>query len=409
MNSYHGRFASFFQLDATHRSIGYFSLFTCLGLDVAVLGPMLPALAQQTGSSLGQIGLLFIAGAIGYLIGSSITGQIFDHVRGHPILAFSQIFTSLCVASIPFVPWFWLLLAIILLKGIAQGTINNGSSILLVWTHGSKVAPYMNGLHFFFGIGAFLSPILIAQALHNGIAYSWVFLFLALVYLMIGIRFLFMDGDPQPQQHNAQNKSLSGEGYSLKSLLPFISVTALFLFFYVGSELGYAGWIFTYTTTLKLAEPVTAAYLNSSFWLSFTAGRLLSIPLSTRLKSSTLITCGLVGALTFVLTIVLVPKSLALLWIGTIGAGFFMAPIFPTGITLAGETIHLNAQITGLIFLGDSLGGMVLPGILGKVIEATSPRSLMVLVFSSLLMTSIMFILLKRLKNRWLFNIGSRG
>jgi fucose permease len=77
-----------------------------------------------------------------------------------------------------------------------------------------------------------------------------------------------------------------------------------------------------------------------------------------------------------------------------------MAPIFPTGVTLAGESIHLTARITGLIFLGDSLGGMVLPGILGKVIEITSPRSLMVLVFSSLLMTSITFFFILRQRKR---------
>lgn len=400
MNSSINKLSSFLQLDATQRTIAYYSLFACLGLDVAVLGPMLPSLAEQTGSSLGQIGLIFIAGAIGYLIGSSITGQIFDHVRGHPILAFAQILTSICVVFIPIVSWFWLLLAIIFLKGIAQGTVNNGSNILLVWTHGRNVAPYMNGLHFSFGIGAFLAPILIAQALLHGLAYKWVFLLLALIYLIFGIRFLFMNGDPQPKQQNAETNNLYGNAYSLKSIMPFIITTALFLFFYVGSELGYAGWIFTYTTTLNLAEPATAAYINSSFWLSFTVGRLLSIPLSTRFTSTKVITSGLAGALISILFILLVPKSLEVLWIGSIGAGFFMAPIFPTGVTLAGESIHLTARITGLIFLGDSLGGMVLPGILGKVIEITSPRSLMVLVFSSLLMTSITFFFILRQRKR---------
>ena len=33
---------------------------------------------------------------------------------------------------------------------------------LLVWVHGDEVGPAMNGLHFFFGVGAFLSPIIIA-------------------------------------------------------------------------------------------------------------------------------------------------------------------------------------------------------------------------------------------------------
>ncbi len=38
-----------------------------------------------------------------------------------------------------------------------------GGNTLLVWVHREKVGPFMNALHFFLGVGAFLSPIMIAQ------------------------------------------------------------------------------------------------------------------------------------------------------------------------------------------------------------------------------------------------------
>ena len=47
--------------------------------------------------------------------------------------------------------------------GVAEGALDVGGNTLLIWVHRHKVGPFMNGLHFFFGAGAFLSPIIIAQ------------------------------------------------------------------------------------------------------------------------------------------------------------------------------------------------------------------------------------------------------
>ena len=67
------------------------------------------------------------------------------------------------MALMPLVSWFWLLLLVVLSLGTAQGTLDVGGNTLLMWGHREKIGPFMNGLHFVFGIGAFLSPIIIAQ------------------------------------------------------------------------------------------------------------------------------------------------------------------------------------------------------------------------------------------------------
>ena len=43
----------------------------------------------------------------------------------------------------------------------------DSGNTLLVWVHPARVGPVMNALHFFFGLGAFLSPILIAWAMRG--------------------------------------------------------------------------------------------------------------------------------------------------------------------------------------------------------------------------------------------------
>jgi len=75
-------------------TFGFYFLFICLGLDMAIGGPALPALATQTGSRLGQIGLLFLAGSTGYTLGAFISGRIFDRLRGHPVMGIAQLFVA---------------------------------------------------------------------------------------------------------------------------------------------------------------------------------------------------------------------------------------------------------------------------------------------------------------------------
>ena len=85
-------------------------------------------------------------------------------------------------------------------------------------------------------------------------------------------------------------------------------------------------------------------------------------------------------------------------WLMAIGLGFCMAPIWPTGFTLAGQSIDMTGKVTGVILLGDSFGGMVLPTAVGKVIESSGPRAMVYLVFASLVLTLLAFAGMLRLR-----------
>jgi FHS family Na+ dependent glucose MFS transporter 1 len=174
----------------------------------------------------------------------------------------------------------------------------------------------------------------------------------------------------------------------------------LFLFFYVGSEITFGGWIYTYATTLKLASLTGAAYLTSAFWLAFTVGRLLSIPAATRFSPRQVIPTAVLSCLVILALGIVFSSSSTVLWLMAIGLGFCMAPIWPTGFTLAGQSIHLTGRLTGIILLGDSLGGMVLPSAVGKVIESSGPRAMVYLIFCSLVGTLLAFFGLVRLRAR---------
>jgi FHS family Na+ dependent glucose MFS transporter 1 len=239
----------------------------------------------------------------------------------------------------------------------------------------------MNAMHFFFGTGAFVAPFLVAQTTGAAAGYRWAFWILAGVAGLVGLRLLAMRGTPRAA-HSAETET-SANGIS-RGDVPFIISATLFLFFYVGAEVAFGGWVYTYALLRGLATAAGAAYLTSAFWLSFTVGRLLSIPLAARFRPRTIVVTGLLACLGVLGLMVLRPGSSAVLWAVAVGLGFCMAPLWPTGFTLAGQSLRTNGRLIGIILLGDSVGAMVLPSAAGKVIDAAGPGALAYLVFGSL-------------------------
>ena len=381
--------------ESIRHTFGYYFLFICLGMDLAIGGPTLPALATQTGSRLGQMGLLFLASSIGYTLGTFVSGRIFDRVRGHPVMGIAQLFVAALLVLIPLTPWLWGLLLILVCKGFAEGFINTGANILMVWTHGEKVGPFMNGLHFFFGLGAFLSPLLVAQVVGMAGGYRLGYWIVAAIATLAGLRMLTMSGNPRPTSAQDGDTVRTVRGPVPVAL---IISAMLFLFFYVGAEITFGGWIYTYAVTLRLASLAGAAYLNSMFWLAFTIGRLISIPAATRFKPKQVILAALLSSLVMLLLGMLFSSSSTVLWMMAIGLGFCMAPIWPTGFTLAGQSIDLTGRLTSIILLGDSFGGMVLPSAVGQVIESAGPRTMVYLIFGSLVLNLLAFFGMLRLR-----------
>ena len=108
-----------------------------------------------------------------------------------------------------------------------------------------------------------------------------------------------------------------------------VFLIAAFLFLYVGAEVGFAGWIFTYTIKLKLSSATTAAYLVSLFWGSLTLGRMLTIPVAAHFKLQTILISSLTGSLLSLLVMLVRPDSFAATLVGTTGLAFRWLQFFP--------------------------------------------------------------------------------
>lgn len=379
----------FLNQDHNRRTLGYYSMFICLGMNLAVIGPTLPALAEQTSTRLGLMGSLFLLSSVGYVIGTLIAGSAFDRFRGHPMLGAAGLLSATMLALIPLAPTFPILLAIVIVRGMADGMINTGNNALLLWTHGDDSPPYMTGLHLAFGAGAFLSPLIAAPVLENQLPIGLVYWLLAGISMLISIRMLLDPGSPDPGNTNPDSSSLQRRPSGRQA--PVVLLLAFFLFFYVGAEVTFGGWLYSFAITLDLTSEANAAYLTSAFYLAFTLGRLIAIPMTSRIAVDTVLRFSLIGCLLTLGIGTLFFKYPPVLWIMAAGTGLFMAPVFPAAFSFAGQIIRMDARASSRVLLGDSFGGMILPWIAGFLIESTTPVSLLYLVGGSVVINMAVF------------------
>jgi FHS family Na+ dependent glucose MFS transporter 1 len=374
---------------ALRQSIGYFLLFMCSGLDMSLIGPTLPALARQTGVSVGEMGLVFLLGAGGVSLGTLLGGWILDRAPGRLVLGSAQLVSGSLLLMVPHIGWYWPLLALFVAKGVAGGVVGTGANTLLQWVHAGKAGPFVNALHFFFGLGAFLSPFLLGLLISIGHPYSEAYTLLALFDLSIGAAVLLRLSSPKPPQ--IQHADSMGAAVARSYLTPIVVSAMLFLFFYVSAEITFGGWLYTYAVTLGLADAARAAYLTSLFWLAFTVGRLISIPVAVRFSPVHVLVAALIGGGGFLGLLVALPGVPEVLWLSAAGIGLSMAPMWPSGYNLAVQSLHLTARVGAVIMLGDSIGGMVLPGLTGLFMERAGAATMTKLVLASLAATAVAF------------------
>lgn len=363
-------------------TIGYFGSFIVFGLLAAALGPTLTGMAENTQSQLAQISYIFTAQSLGYLGGSVYGGKLFDRLPGHPLLAFVMLGIAILAFSIPITTALWFLIVIFLILGTMQGALEVGNNTLLVWLHKDQVGPYMNALHFFFGLGAIFSPIIVARSISGSGDFRWVYWTLSLLALPVAVWLIRLPSPRRPDHHELDKNGQA------KPFLVFM--VALLLFLYVGAEISYAGWVFTYSTSMfsSLAAS-SAALLTSAFWVAFTISRLISIPMAVRVKASSVLVVDLIGCLISVGVILLFPGSLPAIWVGTLSMGVFMAAFFPTTVTMAGQRMQITGRVSGWFFVGAGAGGMILPWLIGQLFEPLGPSVVMTLILVDLLLALV--------------------
>ncbi len=380
----------FAQFEPIHhkRLLTYAITYFSVGVGVSLLGPILPFLAGQVSVSLGQISFAFTAQNLGYLLGSVGGGWLYDRFPSHRLMVFSLCLMAVSGLVIPLVPWFYALLLILFFFGLGLGVMDVGENLVLVWMFKSRVGPYLNALHFIFGTGAFFTPIIITAVMGwTGGSLSWAMWALVLLFCpgLIGLTTL-----TSPREDPTE----VAEGGVSQHYTGLILLLILLFFMAVGVQIGFSGWIFTYVSELSIADITAASLMTSLFWGTLTLGRLVAVPISRKVRPGSLVlfNCAI---LVVVMGLILVwPQSPAMMWAGSAGMGLGTSLIFPTLLAFAKTRLPMSGRVTGLFFLGSSLGMMVVPMLLGQVFDRLGGYAMMLVLFAAVLIGLVIMVVL---------------
>ena len=358
------------------KTLLYSLAFIALGLGAGSLGPTLPALAAQAHVELSQASNLFVARSLGTMFGSWLMGGIYDRRAGHPLLAASLLGLAVALALMPLGSMLWMLIAVSAFLGIASASINVGGNAMIVQEHGNRVRPFMSAMHFAFGLGGFLAPLLVAQFITRPAGLHLSYWMLAAATLPV-IGFVFTARSPVPHQ---QQPRISAATLPVFILALFV----LYFFLEVGAESSVMGWYFSYAVR-RGVDAQTAAYLNSGFWGAFSVGRLTTIWTSARLGAARLIGGHLVATLLIVIALLSFPATPALLWFGALGMGLAIGPVFPNTFGLAQRIVGLSGRVTGWLLVGSAAAGLFWPWLVGQFFESRGPQVLLWIVVVDLI------------------------
>jgi fucose permease len=121
--------------------------------------------------------------------------------------------------------------------------------------------------------------------------------------------------------------------------------------------------------------------MNSLFWGALTLGRLLTIPLARKLAPSRILIGNFVLSVVFLGMILIWPINATVIWIASAGLGLALSSVFPTLLVLGESRMKITGSVTGLFFLGSSLGSTFLPMLLGQIFEYIGSYQIMVTLF----------------------------
>ena len=359
----------------------YLASFIPLGLAANAIGPSVTALRRQVGVDVGAISQLFIASAIGYFIGSMLSGRGYDRRFGHRLYAAGLVGSGMAILGSGFVSSFGALLGAFLVVGLAGGCIDVGGNTLMVWQRQGNLGPFMNALHLCFGVGALLAPLLINRSVAWGGDVRIAFGVVAALSVAVGA-WIWSCAEPPPLVHGVApqlrpNRAADGSPQAAKtSSRRLLGIVAFFFVLYVGLEIGFAGWIHTYAEEIHLGSANVVSAVTTLFWGMFTLGRISAIVVARRIKVETLLVG--VSILTVAAALVLVVANGGALgvWIGTAAFGFSVAPQFPTMVAFAEEHLSLTGTATSWFMGAAAIGGLTFPWLIGQLFDHVGPKAM---------------------------------
>ncbi|NXA68579.1 MFS4B protein, partial [Mohoua ochrocephala] len=404
--------------------------FLGLGMSIAVLGPTFPNLAANVRKNVSDIYYIFVGRSLGCLGGSVLGGLLLDCMNASLLLALSMLITTAGLYGIPWCKESLLLTILMSVIGGSMGILDTGGNVLALNTWGSEAGPHLQALHFSFAAGAFAAPILAKMAVggaeseelpgaektnqsvptasaasttpapkdHQGEEFLWSYIIIGTYILLISILFFVLYSKGRSARHKPKPSAQRDKRAKYHWLL--VGLMFVFFLFFVGAEVTYGSYIFTYALDFAGMTESEAAFLNSVFWGAFAVCRGVAIFGAAFLKPGTMILMSLLSSAASSSALAFFAHYRASLWVGSAVYGASMATIFPSGISWIEQYTVVEGKSASLFVVGAALGEMCIPAMVGYLQGRFHHIPiLMYAVFVTSMVTVLLFPIMYKLAN----------
>ena len=359
---------------ATATCLASYLLFGVFG---GAVGPTLEPFAAQVGVGLSTIGVMLTTRSLGYLVGALASTRWIDRTRIPRGLAAAALLTAGGLTALPWARSFALLVALGAPLGFATAGLDVGMSTILMRTHGDRAAPVISTQHFCYGVGALAAPFLVA-AFSAG-RETFVYPLLAVGFALLALVCFVLPAVPA-RRTSVDLSSPHRLGGELPAATPTAGSTPLgrrfltamsVILIHVGAEMVFASWLYVFVDLqfgTALATSVTGA-----FWAAFTLSRLGAVFAARRLAPERSLAVAFAAGLAFALLLAFLPHARLAVWIGAIGVGAAVGPIYPNIITAYSRRYELTGRRFGAIAVASCTGSMTFPWLAGRLLDVGGP------------------------------------
>jgi len=308
--------------------------FISLGLPDSLLGAAWPVMQSDFGAPLETAGYLFMTIAGGTILSSLVSGKVLKRFGTGKVTFVSVLMTACALLGFYFAPSIiWLFLCAVPL-GLGAGAVDSGLNDYVA-TH--YKAHHMSWLHCFWGVGATLGPVIMAQYIANQNWGKGYLTISGLQFILVVILLFTLPLWNKVNSHISINKEPEeSKGVSFKedaeNVRPIqidgVKLALASFFFYCAVEATVGLWGSSFLVNVKGLTAATAAKWVSFYYAGITIGRLITGFVTFKMSNRMLIRVGQIIALTGAVFLVLpLPSFFSVAGFVVVGLG--LAPIFP--------------------------------------------------------------------------------
>ncbi|MBR0133117.1 MAG: MFS transporter [Lachnospiraceae bacterium] len=340
-------------------------IFVSLGLPDSLLGSGWPKMQEAFNVPSSYAGYVSMTISFMTIISALLSPRIIKKFHTKWIVIVSIFFTILGLLGFSVSTEYWMLFVIAIPYGLGAGAID-ASVNHYVANHYSGSA--MNFLHCFYGVGAVISPYIMALALSRAgwnEGYRWT------AFLQTGILLVCIISLPLwKKNENASDDEEIKESAGIKETLkvPGVILTLIAFYAYCSGECTCFLWTPSYFagTRTGLSDGMIASF-GSLVFGGLMIGRLISGFVSNRLGDRLLIRIGIAVELLGIIMIIIPDTHYVFTAVGFVVIGTGMGPVYPAIQHMAPSNFgkRYSAAVIGLQMASAYVGSTFMPMVFG--------------------------------------------